>query len=397
VERRDGVGEPASGDEPRDSELREANERLVLSALREQEQAERARQHAAQMAALVEHLHAGVLVLDGHGHIELVNHVARELLGVSPDAGAPLSGIGVAFQTAAGAPLAATATPFARMIGGEDFSDVEIVVVRPDGERRRVLVGGSPIRDGAGRVVSAVAALHDVTDLRALEQMREEYISLVSHDLRSPLTGVTLFSNHLQNLLTAKGLDTEATNAGRILKNAEQMMSLIQELLEATRLEAGGVALRRRQIELEPWIRELCANISPPEAGRVTFACPQGLVVAADPARLERALTNLITNGLKYSPPDSPVTIRCDHSETELTIAVTDVGAGIAPQEAAHIFDKYYRVGDRTGSDGIGLGLYIARRIVEAHGGRIWVDSVVGQGSTFAFSLPLALRATGGA
>ncbi len=230
-------------------ELREANERLVLAALREQALAERARQEAAQKTALVEHLQAGVLLLDPAMQIRLMNESARALFGVSAGFGARLDDLGVSFETIRGTRLALRDTPFQQMFGGDAFSDREVVLVRSDGARRRVAVGGSLVRDRRGQVASAVAVLHDVTQLRELEKMREEYIALLSHDLRSPLSGVSLFSSLLERVLLAKGLPVEAGNARRILKNAQHLTSLINELLESTRLEAGTSALHKSSVD----------------------------------------------------------------------------------------------------------------------------------------------------
>ena len=123
----------------------------------------------------------------------------------------------------------------------------------------------------------------------------------------------------------------------------------------------------------------------------VTDISPDLPPVAADYDRLERIILNLLSNALKYSPDGSPVTIRAHRQENTIVIAIADQGSGIPPEEQAHIFDRFYRVKAERKAEGIGLGLYITRLLVEAHGGRIWVESQPGQGSVFSFTLPIAL------
>lgn len=371
-------------------ELREANERLVLAALREHALAEHARQEAAQQTALVEHLQAGVLLLDRAMQIRLMNESARALFGVSAGFGARLDDLGVSFETIRGTRLALRDTPFQQMFAGEVFSDREVVLVRSDGGRRRVAVGGSLVRDCSGQVTSAVAVLHDVTELRELEKMREEYIALLSHDLRSPLSGVSLFSSLLERVLLTKGLPVEAGNARRILKNAQHLTALINELLESTRLEAGTRALHKSRVDCRALMAEACEGFSPTEQARVEIESEGSLELFADPCRLKRVLTNLVSNALKYSPADSKVTVTARKSDGELTITVQDAGRGIAPHDRAHIFDKYYRCGNKR-TEGTGLGLYIVRLIVESHGGRIALRTGSGKGSTFIVTLPTHL------
>lgn len=374
---------------PSPMELRDSNRHLVLAAVREQGLGDSAHDEAGPIHALVEQLDAGVLLLDLDGRIRLMNRVSRELFGCSLAPGSRLEMLGAAFESAGGPGLQLAMSPFDRLLAGHEFSDCEVVLVRADGGRRRVSINATILRDEQRRPIAMMALLHDVSELRALEQMREEYIALLSHDLCSPLSGVTLFSSLLERVLASKGLSAEAANAGRILKNARQLTALIQEMLESTRLEAGTAALRKSMIDVSEVIRDSCGALSSPEEGRIEIDCEDRLVLFADELRLKRALTNLISNALKYSPPDQPVKVTCRMTDTELTVSVADHGLGIAPQHVPHLFTKYYRAGQSGRKDSIGLGLYIVRLIVECHGGRIWVDTKPEEGTTFCFSVPV--------
>jgi len=164
--------------------------------------------------------------------------------------------------------------------------------------------------------------------------------------------------------------------------------------VESTRLESGQLEIRKEPVDLAHLVGEIVERVtSPEERPRICIESAVHMpTVPADPDRIERAIVNLITNALKYSPSNSPVTIRIRRSEEEAVVSVTDQGAGIPPEHLPHVFDRFYRVTGGKGvaeAEGLGLGLYIARLIVEAHGGRIWAESEVHKGSTFHFTLPL--------
>jgi NtrC-family two-component system sensor histidine kinase KinB len=167
------------------------------------------------------------------------------------------------------------------------------------------------------------------------------------------------------------------------------MDAMIQELLEASRLESGTVPLRTEPVELVRLVEGVIERVG---AERVRVqALAGGTWVSVDAGKVERVLTNLVSNALKYSPPDSPVVVRVGRADDEVLVSVADRGTGIAPEELSRLFQRFARLraGPPGEAEGIGLGLYIARLIVEAHGGRIWAESDVGEGSRFTFSLPL--------
>jgi NtrC-family two-component system sensor histidine kinase KinB len=375
-----------------ETELLEANQRLVVAAIREQESAERAAQQAAEMAALMEHLQAGVVVLDDSMAIRLINEAARNILGVAPPPGTNLAAINLTFQTLRGGTIQSADSPFGRMMAGGGFDTrSEIVICRPDGQRRTVVIGCSPIFDKLGRLVSGIAVIHDVTEVRELERMREEYVSLISHDLRSPLSAISMAAELLEHLLAVKGLTVEANNAARIGQSTARIQAMIEDLTESTGLEAGQFQLRRKAVDLSELLPQLCARISPPEAGRlIVELADRPPRIEVDANRIERALVNIVTNALKYSPADAPVKVRCETVDGEVIISVADRGPGLESRDADRIFQKYFRSSAQPRSEGAGLGLYITRLIAEAHGGRVWVESEVGRGSTFYFSIPIA-------
>lgn len=239
--------------------------------------------------------------------------------------------------------------------------------------------------------IRGLAMLEDMTEQRKNEQLREQYVSFISHDLRAPLSVVIGQASILRSRLSSQRAKPEAARTESILNSAWRMNSMIQDLQESSRLESGKWTMHREPADLGQLLSSVCDQVvSPEQKVRLRMEQPSGPTsIEVDHERFGRALANLVTNALKYSPSDSPVTITLDRVGQEVLIAVADQGAGIPLDEQPLVFDRFYRAVHRKKAEGIGLGLYITRLIVEAHGGRIWVESKEGEGSTFAIALPI--------
>ncbi len=233
----------------------------------------------------------------------------------------------------------------------------------------------------------------DRTERARAEQQREDLLRLVTHDLSTPLTAIYGFSSLLAEDVKRSELDHQKTGRtlSRIIRNTASMQAMITELVETTQAESGQIVLRKQSVEMRHVLEQLLDTLDTAmDRSRIEIQIPDDLApVEADPDRLARVLTNLIGNALKYSPEGSPVQIRSEQKNGEVITAVSNSGPGIAPENQPIVFEKYRRLSDKREQTGLGLGLYISRLFVEAHGGRIWVDSEPGKGSTFSFSLPL--------
>ncbi|RKH70517.1 PAS domain S-box protein [Corallococcus aberystwythensis] len=329
-----------------------------------------------------------MVVVDGAGRVRFANAEAERVFGYRREA---LLGREVELLVPEGL-HGGLHGPFTAAEGLERATAGRLVSgQRQDGTSVPLEVRLSPLEGGDD--ATRIAVLRDVTERRDLEKLREEYVGLISHDLRNPLNTINLRAHLLQRALHERKLEREGHMAQAIIHNVEWMSTMIEELLEGSRLESGRVTLRREAHDLGRFLAEVLERDVPPDARerfRLHLADPLP-PVPMDAARLERVVTNLLTNALKYSPKGTPVDVRLAAVHDHAVVSVTNQGTGLSSRDAARLFDKYYRTEDGRSQDGkgLGLGLYISRLIVEAHCGHIWVESEPDRGVTFFFSVPL--------
>jgi signal transduction histidine kinase len=244
------------------------------------------------------------------------------------------------------------------------------------------------VRAPEGVITGAVLTVSDETALHELEDARDDLVRMISHDLRTPLNAVYTQAHLIRR---APGDPARVEERARsIARSCERMSSMIQDLVEATLLEAGQLRLDRVPVNLAALLPELLERLSGGvEVERVRVVVAPGLPhVHADPHRLERIVTNLLSNALKYSPPAADVLLDVAPADGGVALTVSDRGVGIAPEDLRHVFERFFRARGARRPEGLGLGLYITRLLVEAHGGHVEATSQLGQGSTFRVVLP---------
>ncbi len=350
----------------------------------------------ARLDAVIASAPEGLAIYDSQARIVRMNGVAEDMLGLSArERAMPLAQqmARLRAETAERKTLPVEEMPPARALRGETVQNAVMVLHRPDGRTLWMLVSAAPIRTPDGVLLGAVAAFRDVTTQHELEEQRQDILRAISHDLRSPLSAILGQAQLLTRLLEKADLERERASADAIATSARRMNAMIQDLVDAARLESGQLRLNLQAVGLSSLVSDLLRRLEPAmETGRIRAEIAEDLPpVHADPDRLERILTNLLSNALKYSPPGTEVTVTAQQRNGEIVTSVLDQGPGIPREDLPRLFQRYGRTtAAETRREGLGLGLYITRKLVEAHGGRIWVESRVGVGSTFSFSLPAA-------
>jgi signal transduction histidine kinase len=251
-----------------------------------------------------------------------------------------------------------------------------------------------------GQLIASNAELNEANArLRELAEMREEFLALTTHDLRSPLTVISGVISFLTSGRLGELSPEQKNMVAMMERNTQNLIELVNDLLDAAKLESGSLQLELADVDLASLINEICepfAQLAREKGLALTQeAVPAGLppCVRADRAKLRRVIVNLLSNALKFTPRGGRVSVRVEPAgEREVRIAVADTGVGIAADDLPLLFDKYEQARHRAtrGEKGTGLGLYITRQLVELHGGQIQVESEVGRGSTFSFTLPVA-------
>ena len=261
-----------------------------------------------------------------------------------------------------------------------------------DRARDAQYVSAGPAPSGEGGETRECAEL----DRRAREaiELRDELLAIVSHDLRSPLSTISICTALLADILPRSARTREVMRRLDMIRHSvDQMERLIQDLLDAARADAGRLALEPHDVQLAPLLAEAILTLRPLAAEkrqRLEIAMADRVPpVRADRQRTLQVVSNLVGNAIKFTPPGGRITVRAWHAGPNAVVCVDDSGAGIAPEDLPHVFERFWQARNerRTGA---GLGLAIARSIVEAHGGRIWVESRPGHGARFFFTLPLA-------
>lgn len=250
----------------------------------------------------------------------------------------------------------------------------------------------APVLSGQGELLSVVGNLRDVTRFREAEELKDTFISVISHELRTPVTLIKGYVGTLRRKDAEWDPEVIGDSLEVIEEEADHLASLIEDLLDASRLQAGALELNRSEVALDEISKRLTERFKvQSEIHRFQLDFPADFpAVHADEARLQQVLSNLLSNAVKFSQEGGTIQVSGATRQDEVVICVHDQGPGIPSQETSHIFDRFYRsqeAADRT--PGTGLGLYLARAVVEAHGGRIWVDETVETGARICFSLPV--------
>jgi PAS domain S-box-containing protein len=336
----------------------------------------------------------GIVTLDKEGRYTYANAAAERILGVPRESilQRTFDQAEWRLSTARGAPLPDEETPFKRVLHeNKGVYGLKAVIERPDGERIVISTSAAPLYDAAGQFDGMVGVFTDVTELHELQEQNTAFHHTIAHDLRTPLTTVIGHAEMLKEAFRKGGVGGSVwQNVEAILEGAGKMESIIHDLVDSARIEGGHVPLEKKPIALENFVWSLLRSAEETlDPDRVATRLPQNLPpLMADPERLERILINLLSNALKFSPPARKVILEAHQADGEIMISVTDQGVGIAPEDCSRLFKRFFQVSGRQPSSGVGLGLYISRLLVEAHGGRIWVVSKLGEGSTFYFTLP---------
>ena len=354
----------------------------------------------AQLLAVLTSMVEGVMVLDCRDHVLQINPALERMFGISR--------------------VEARGRPCAELFRHQQLNDLVTAILRSRTHHqdeivlplsgRCLQIEASPAGGERENEASVVLVLHDMTELRRLEKIRKDFVANVSHELRTPLTSI---KGYVEALLDGAKDDPAASVKFLeiILKQSDRLNLIIEDLLELSKIESGGVSLKEEPLELRSIIDRTLSTITPiADKNRhrlITVVDPSLPPVAGDEGRLVQVLTNLLDNAIKYTPAGGTITVsgklassvgNAEPPARAIEISVADTGIGIPEEDRPRVFERFYRVDKARSRElgGTGLGLAIVKHIVEGHGGQVWVEANYPQGSRFVVRLPLSAAARGG-
>jgi signal transduction histidine kinase len=260
-----------------------------------------------------------------------------------------------------------------------------------NGQFRWHLNIASPVVNDDGEIIMWVGSTTDIQRIKEEDQRKSDFIGMVSHELKTPLTSLNAYLQVLEAKFKKSDDQFARRSLEQSLKQVRKMTAMINGFLNISRLESGQIPINKTRFDITEMFRDVEAEFTPMNSSHtITFDCVASVEVTADRDKIGQVISNLVSNAAKYSKPNTTVRVACEAGQNLLKVSVSDEGMGIRPHDLKHIFERYYRADNHGNISGFGIGLYLCAEIIKRHQGRIWAESEVGEGSVFYFSLPLS-------
>jgi two-component system phosphate regulon sensor histidine kinase PhoR len=372
-----------------------------------------------RLERIISSMAEGLLITDARGTITSLNRLAQELFSlaqVDVEQETPTSLRELAARSNV-AWLADLAEIVEQVLAGNTIMNRELIAgMSGENVPLTLSISAAPLHDASvtpTRPVGVVAVLNDITSHKQIEKLKDEFVSVVSHELRTPLTAIKGYTQHLMRRIERRlrearqaqkktgpladppeSYDLRSLNI--VQSQTEHLERLVNDLLDLSRVQWGELHLQYSNFYLADLLTERVrlAQVSAEQHTIYLDIQVQDSKVVADQSRIGQVVGNILDNAVRFSPLGRQVTVKLEEQNNDYLISVTDEGIGVSPEYFDHIFERFYRVRNTASRQysGIGLGLFVAKAIVEAHGGHIWLSSNRGAGSTFYFTLPMAPR-----
>jgi PAS domain S-box-containing protein len=352
-----------------------------------------------QLDIILQGVADGIVVYDSHNRIIYANDAAARMTGfVSVQAlmETPTSTAAARYEIIdeQRQPFPPARFPYSRVLAGEQEAEA-IMGYRPKAEHqpeRWAFLKSRPVCNERGEVSMVVTIIHDITERVAAEERKDTFISMASHELKTPITSLKGFTQVLQRRLTKQGDQQDLHYLSRMDAQINRLTKLVADLLDISRMQVGKLAFQKEPLDLDSLVDEIVENVqASTTTHEIVVEGRTGASILGDKDRLGQVLVNLLTNAVKYSPQADKVIVRLFGEHNQAIISVRDFGIGIDEAHHQQIFERFYQVNDleeRTYS-GLGIGLYISKEIIDRHGGSITIKSRKGEGATFVVTLPL--------
>lgn len=355
-----------------------------------------------KLNTIISSLSDGVVVLNMHKSVVLANQAAESLIGYSFKEMADKN-IDELFILADKAKVPIPSQDFAPIYMGKEVHKFEtkdsVVLTNKKGEQKTIRLISSPVLGNIQSDLGCILLLHDASPEKELESIQLDFVSMASHELRTPLTSVLGYLSVFLDENKDKLDPEQKESLERIMISAQQLNALIDNLLSVSKVERGAFSISATPMDYTKLLEKIVQDnqiqaVQKNISLKLELPPTELPKVSIDPVRISEVLNNLISNALNYTGSGGSITVKAAIQGLEIVTCVSDTGAGIPKDAQAHLFTKFFRVSgaldQSSNSKGTGLGLYISKSVIDLHKGKIWVESEVGKGSNFFFSLPLS-------
>lgn len=351
------------------------------------------RDNQEQLTRVLETMAEGVAIIDFHGNPTYVNPMAKKILGFNKNQSISSLYNDPNWNNVMldGNPLPVSEHPVTIALNtGNPVYDHEIGIQPVDGDLIYISINAAPIRDENGSIVAGIATFMDVTQRRKVIQQKDEFISVASHELKTPITSLKASLQLLKRLSTGMESDLFHKLMEQANKSMQKVSVLIEDLLNASKFTGGQLHLNKKAVNLYDLVTACCDDFRIEDEHYITVRGNKDIEVEVDANKIDQVLVNFVNNAIKYAHDSMEILINIERRDHMAKVSVTDKGPGIQPELIPHLFQRYYRA-DPAGRQysGLGLGLYISSEIVKKHNGTIGAESEPGKGSTFWFTVPL--------
>lgn len=333
---------------------------------------------------VIDQMPIGVLVYDERCQLRAVNQACKALrceMKLTDQYG----NASFALEHPGGAVLEPDEHPVARAFErNETVVGEELELVDAEGRKIPVIVSALPVRTASGQCCGVTTTIENISDRRRQERMRNEWSAMIAHDVRQPVSALAMAADLLMQLHAADPTDRERKLIERVRRASSQLARMIEDLSDASLLESKRLSLHRDRVDMGALVESI---VESPGAPAIRARLDVALEAWVDEDRIRQVLANLLSNAEKYGSPGAPIELTVSSHDDEIEVVVTNEGPGIPSDRLPLVFDRFER-GCETGTPGLGLGLYITKGIVEAHGGRVWAESTPGQTTSFHVVLP---------
>lgn len=353
---------------------------------------EREADEKRRLQTIIQQLPVGVLIADKYGRILESNQQVEVLLGKKIPIGYVIGKESIVKVTQGGKEFVPSKSPLLRAINsGKTIVGEEFLIEHDDGKNKYLQISASPIHNKKGQIIAAASIMTDITQQKEMQDLKDEFLGIASHELKTPLTSIKGYAQILERIIEEMGNKKAKQYINKTHRYIDRLSSLIGDLLDVSKLQAGKLEFNYEEYDFDAMIEEAISSFQAfTDQYEIVKKGSSNKKVIGDSSRTEQVVTNLLSNALKYSPGAKKVIVSVKNGNNQVTVGVQDFGIGIARNKQKEIFKRFYRVEESVEKiSGLGIGLYISAEIIHRQGGKIWVESREGEGSTFYFSLPI--------